>query len=82
MTTALDHNKSQKEIILQHLKEHGSISPMTALNQYGSFRLGARIWELKREGHIIEATLEHVAGKSYAVYKLVKCDEKGQLSCL
>jgi hypothetical protein len=61
---------SQKERILRHLQHGGEIDPMRALKAYGCMRLGARIWELKRDGHIIHSGLVHnrLTGKSYAVY--------------
>ena len=49
--------KSQCESILEHLNTYGSITPMEALNLYGCFRLGARVWELKARGHAIDSEL-------------------------
>lgn len=72
---------SQKDIILRHLREIGPITPMEALRLYGCFRLGARIWELKHEGHPIEPKLIDIEGKNVAQYHLVKSDPNGQL-CL
>lgn len=36
---------TQTEMILGHLKEHGSITPLEAIRDYGIMRLGARIWD-------------------------------------
>ena len=44
---------TQKEMILQHLKTSGSITPGVALEEYGCFRLSARIADLKDDGHEI-----------------------------
>lgn len=44
---------TQNEMILNHLRDHGSITPQEAMARYGCMRLGARIWDLKREGHAI-----------------------------
>ena len=44
---------TQSEIVLRHLRDYGSITPMEALNDYGIMRLGARIWEMIREGEPI-----------------------------
>lgn len=44
---------TQNERILRHLIDYGSITPVEALRDYGCMRLGARIFELKREGHAI-----------------------------
>lgn len=54
--------KSQKEVILEHLKQFGSIDPLTALKEYGCYRLGARISDLRREGlNIKTETTESVS---------------------
>ena len=41
---------TQCEMIRRHLKEFGSITPGTALEEYGCFRLSARIADLKALG--------------------------------
>ena len=41
---------TQKEMILAHLQSVGSITPGTALEEYGCFRLSARIKDLKDDG--------------------------------
>jgi hypothetical protein len=48
-------NPTQCELILSHLIENKSITPIDALNLYGCFRLAARIHELKQAGHKIDA---------------------------
>ena len=42
--------QSQCEKILVHLQAGKSINPIQALNLYGCFRLGARIYDLKKLG--------------------------------
>ena len=49
---------SDKSRILKHLQEHGSITPWEAIEQFGCTRLGARIWDLKRDGHDIRTSIE------------------------
>ena len=44
---------TQSQVILEHLKKHGSITQKEAIDNYGIMRLGARIWDLKRQGHVI-----------------------------
>lgn len=66
---------TQKEMILKHLKEAGSITPGVALEEYGCFRLSARIADLKADGHEIQTTMEarkNRFGKTvrFARYKL------------
>lgn len=43
-------SNNQTQQIHTHLQAHGAITPLEALNLYGCFRLGARIWELRRAG--------------------------------
>lgn len=48
-------NKNQRNKILRYLETHKKgITPVEALNKFGCFRLGARIWELRAMGHNIE----------------------------
>ena len=63
---------TQNARILSHLKKGRPIDGMTALRLYGSWRLGARIWELKRAGHRIEKTMVRSGRKCWARYELVR----------
>lgn len=47
-------DNSQKAYILLHLQTYGSIEPLTALREYGCYRLGARIADLRHEGYNIK----------------------------
>lgn len=67
--------KSQNEVVLQHLRSHGSITTYEAF-QKGITRLSARIWELRHDKGI-EITQERKNYKAkdgtykhYDVYKL------------
>ena len=42
-----------KERIIKYLQDFGSITPLEAMKDLGVMRLGARIWELIREGYPI-----------------------------
>lgn len=44
---------TQKDIILKHLKDYGSIEPLEALGDYGIYRLASRISELRDAGYKI-----------------------------
>lgn len=44
---------TQKDMILRHLQEQGSITTWTAIKEYGITRLAARISDLRKEGHMI-----------------------------
>ena len=47
---------TKEMLILRHLKKHRKITPLEALKEYGSMRLGAVIFEL-RKNHKIETNL-------------------------
>lgn len=72
MTTLIDNNtKSQCNLILNHLQSGKSINPMFALNQFGCYRLGARIYDLKQSGYSIDSRLVKTEnGKKYAEYSM------------
>lgn len=53
---------SQKQLVLQHLNRFGSIEPLTALREYGCYRLGAVIFEPRHEGYAIRT--EKINAKS------------------
>ncbi len=59
---------TQKQMILNHMKEHGAITPLEALQRYGCFRLGARIADLKADGVQIQTEMVKENGKRFARY--------------
>lgn len=60
--------RSQNEMIKKHLLKGNSITPLQALELFGSLRLGARIYDLRKKGLKIK-TLRVVEGrKNYAKY--------------
>jgi len=68
-------SESQKKQILEHIEAFGSITPIQALNLFGCFRLSARIWDLRHEGHSIRTNIvkEHLTKRhtvNYAKYTL------------
>lgn len=63
---------TQTEDILKHLQSGRSLSPLEALERYGCFRLGARIYDLKKLGHDIKTELVEKNGKRFAAYRLEK----------
>ena len=60
---------SQKDLIRRHLRRQ-PISPLEALQEYGCFRLAARIAELREDGHNIETVQTKQNGKTFATYRL------------
>lgn len=77
--------KTQKELILDHLRNFGTLE---ALREYGIYRLGARISELRSQG--VQISKEMVASKSsitgktvhFAKYRLTATPEavRGQVN--
>ena len=63
---------SQKELILKHLRQHKSITPLEALKEYRCFRLAARIKDLRDSGHSILTTRQDSqTGSKFAEYRLI-----------
>lgn len=50
-----ESSASQAKRILAYLKAGNRITPIEALEKFGSFRLGARIAELRADGHAIQS---------------------------
>lgn len=68
-------NMTQCDRILRHLNDHGSITSLEAMSEYGIMRLASRINDLKKMGYPILS--ERVTGKnrydettSYSIYRL------------
>ena len=63
--------KSDKTLILEHLRVHGCITPMDAL-KFGCYRLSAGIYDLRRDGHAILTDDKDAEGNpvNYAIYRL------------
>jgi Helix-turn-helix domain len=59
--------------VLDHLRYQGSITALEALDMYGCFRLAARIYDLRKLGHLI-ITVRIITGngKNIAEYHLLK----------
>ena len=67
----------QKDRILRHLLDQGSITQWEAIRDYGIMRLGAKIWDLKRDGHNITSERETGVNRygektTYTRYRLVR----------
>jgi len=62
---------SQTQAILAHLQRGSSIDPQVALRLYGSFRLAARVKDLRDEGHaIVRQMVTTRSGNKFARYSL------------
>ena len=63
---------SQTDQILNHLKRYGTIEPMKAWKLYGSYRLAARIHDIRAKGHRIDTEKVEKGKVSFARYRLVR----------
>ena len=61
---------SQEQDILYHLHNIGGLTPIDALERYGCFRLGARINDLRSQGHHIQTIMVEQNNKRFAKYEL------------
>ena len=67
--------KTQKERVLDHLKEQGTITSWEAIQNYGITRLSEYIRQLRRDGYVItsnwaENINRYGAKVRYVVYEL------------
>ena len=67
---AMTTTETQSDQILNYLQSGKAITPIDALNMFGCFRLGARVYDLKQKGHIIKTEIIRKDGKNYASYSL------------
>ena len=70
LTDAVIDGKTQNARILHYLKFGRRLTPIAALRLFGTFRLAARIWELRQEGYRIGRGTRTVNGKTFAEYYL------------
>lgn len=74
----LKENKmSQSKVILKHLESGKEITQLEATQKYGILRLGAIIFNLRKDGYRIMSRREHNPNRygnvsNYAIYKLIK----------
>lgn len=75
---------TQNEEVLRHLMKERGITSREAMEKYGIMRLGARIYELKKQGYPIKTYLR--IGKSrngesmvYAEYRMERREEARRL---
>lgn len=76
-TLVNDATMTQCDMILAHMMEHGSISQLEAAEEYGCWRLAARISDLRKAGYAIKSQMtkqKNRYGKpvAFARYTLVQ----------
>lgn len=65
-------SKTQKALILRALQQGDRLTHLDAEKRFNCLRLGARIYDLKQQGHKIERRMIVVpSGKCVAEYRLV-----------
>lgn len=66
---------TQTQRVLDYMVKHGSISQQEAIGAFSCYRLAAKIFELRKEGYVIETVRvpfrNEFTDGYYAVYKLV-----------
>lgn len=55
--------QKQTDRLLDYLKEHRAINPMEAWTKLGIYRLGARVFDLRRAGHPISSARQKVPNR-------------------
>jgi len=65
--------KSQTDEILNYLQAGNVLTPLEALRKFNCMRLGARIYDLRQKGYVINSLIikDGISGKRYARYSLV-----------
>lgn len=63
--------KTQKQQIKEHLSKGKKLTPIQALNNFGCFRLAARISDLRKEGLNIATKNVTKKGKTFASYSVI-----------
>lgn len=64
--------RTQTDRIVDFLATGKSLTPIQALRKFGCMRLGARAYDLRKDGHDIRSEMVSVGGKRIARYRLVK----------
>lgn len=62
--------ETQKQMILKWLETGEPITPLEALREFGCFRLGGRIKDLRNEGYPIVTEMVTQGKKTFAKYSL------------
>jgi hypothetical protein len=63
-------SSTQTVAILTALREGAELTPLDALQRFGCFRLGARIWDLRHRGHSITSRWVEAGGARVKAYRM------------
>lgn len=69
-----DKKVSKRDKVLAHLVSGKELTPLDALSLYGSYRLGAIIFTLRKDGYNIKTDI--AKGSGHAIYSLDKSDNE------
>lgn len=69
---------TQCEKIINYIEEHGSITPLDALREFGCMRLASRITDLKSEGYKFSTIIETSKNKYGDVIRYARYSLKGE----
>lgn len=64
------HSDSQNAAILSYLSRRKALTALQALERFGCFRLAARVYDLREQGHRIQSRVIEASGKRIAEYYL------------
>lgn len=78
MTQRSAEIRAQRQAILADLSEGNSLTPQDALQKFRCFRLAARIYDLRNQGHHIVTIWETDGRKRWARYSLPKNKKTAQ----
>lgn len=69
----MNQTEAQSKQILEYLQKGNSLTPLEALKMFDCMRLGARVYDLKNQGHdiVTEMVTDAKSGKKYASYRLM-----------
>ena len=72
---------NQIDAILKYLQEGHSLTPLEALQKFGCMRLGARIWDLHKQGYrILSKIVTGENGKHYACYYMPRQERQKEFA--
>ena len=70
--------QTDKQRVLNHMREHGSITSWDAIREFGCTRLGARIWDLRHEGFNIDTEIIHGKDRNGEDVRFAKYTLRGE----
>ncbi len=77
----MNEHEAQKKIILEHLAAGEKLTPADAFRLTGSTRLSARIYDLRRDGYVINTEMITVRNRfgrtaTVAQYSMEACSDE------